>query len=135
MPSPSSGFVTTLLHRPDGHDQRRILFMRGTLEPCKSWLRCKSKQGSSQSSYRLPAAGGMFTFLNREDVQALTVQSIRGNGPVETVSFVVERTLECALSSFGLKEAGPTVRRIRQVFGGEELRCRLNSEPRSVMRN
>ncbi len=77
----------------------------------------------------------MFTFLNKEDVQALTVQSIRGNDPVETASFVVERTPECALSSFGFKEAGLTVRRIRQVFGGEELRCRLNSEPRSVMRN
>lgn len=31
MPSPSNGFVTTLLHRPDGHGQRRILLMRGTL--------------------------------------------------------------------------------------------------------
>lgn len=30
-PSPSSGFITTLLLRPDGYGQRRIIFMRGTL--------------------------------------------------------------------------------------------------------
>lgn len=29
--SPSSGFITTLLLRPDGYGQRRIIFMRGTL--------------------------------------------------------------------------------------------------------
>lgn len=31
MRSPSTGFVTTLLHRPDGHGQRRILLMRRTI--------------------------------------------------------------------------------------------------------
>lgn len=57
----------------------------------------------------------MFTFLNEEDIQTLAGQSIRGNGPVETASLVVERKLHCAKISIGPKKAGLTARRIRHV--------------------
>ncbi len=77
----------------------------------------------------------MFTFLSKEDIRVLEVQSIGGNGLVGA-GIRCRRAKARVSPNFLWTQGGRiTVRPIRQVLAGEELHCRLNSEQYSAMRD